>query len=147
MSAFWRNWLNIWCVAVIVFGLALAGAGLEATDGVAELLFGIIGPPGEMAWTPHLRFTTALMGAVTMGWGLTFLATFMAAHRLGDQAGPVWRMLTLGVVVWFVVDSGLSVATGFWLNAVSNTALLAGYLVPVLASGVMRGARYSSPSQ
>ena len=48
-------------------------------------------------------------------------------------------LATIGMVVWFVVDSALSVATGFWMNAVSNTGLAVGYLVPVLASGAMRG--------
>lgn len=138
MSAFWRGWLNVWSVIVVVFGIVLAGAGLDATDGVAEMLFGIMGPPGGFEWTPHLRFATALMGAVTLGWGLTFLAAFGAAHRLGDQAGPVWRMLTVAAVAWFVIDSALSITTGFWLNAVSNTGLILGYLAPLIASGGLR---------
>lgn len=137
MSGFWRGWLNVWAVVVVVFGLVLAGGGLDATDGVVEVLYGVMGPSGGFEWTPHLRFATALMGAVSIGWGLTFFAAFGAAHRLGDQAGPVWRMLTVAAVLWFVIDSALSVVTGFWLNAVSNTGLMIGYLVPVLASGVL----------
>ena len=140
MSAFWRGWLYIWCGLVIIFGLVLAGGGLAATSGAADMLFGVLGGPDDLTWTPHLRFSVALMGAVTMGWGLTFVATFMAAHRLGDQAGLIWRLATLGVIVWFVIDSALSVATGFALNAVSNAGLLVGYLIPLLATGVMRRA-------
>lgn len=147
MSQFWRNWLYVWCGLVIVFGVVLAGGGLEATDAVAEALFGVLGS-AVTEWTPQLRFSVALMGAVTMGWGITFIALFMAAHRLGGAAAPVWRVATAGALAWFVVDSSLSVATGFWLNAVSNAGLMTGYLAPVLASGVMVGGRgYSSPSQ
>jgi hypothetical protein len=138
MSAFWRGWLNAWAWVVIVFGLVLAGAGLDATDGFANMAFGIVGGGAVVEWTPHLRFSVALMGAVTMGWGVTYLALFSAAHRVGDQAGPVWRLATLGMIVWFVIDSALSVATGFWLNAVSNAGLAVGYLAPVLATGVLR---------
>lgn len=138
MSAFWRGWLIVWCWLVIVFGLVLAGGGLDATDGPAEMIYGIVGGGASFEWTPHLRFSVALMGAVTMGWGITFLATFMAAHRLGDQAAPVWRLATGGVLVWFIIDSALSAATGFALNVVPNVALLIGYIVPVAASGVMR---------
>ena len=138
MSAFWRIWLTVWCWVVVVVGVVLAGAGLDATDGATEMMFSIMGPAGGFDWTPHLRFATALMGAVTLGWGLSFLAAFNAAHRLGDQAGPVWRMLTAAAIAWFVIDSALSVATGFWLNAVSNTGLILGYLAPVIASGVLR---------
>jgi len=147
MSAFWRGWLNVWAWAVIVFGLLLAGGGLEATDGLADLAFALVGAP-VAEWTPHLRFSVALMGAVTMGWGVTCLALFMAAHRLGGEAVPVWQVATLVMLAWYVIDSGLSVATGFWGNAVSNTGILIGYLLPVLASGVMGGRRaYASPSQ
>ncbi len=31
-----------------------------------------------------------------------------------------------------------AIATGFALNAASNTVLLTGYLIPLLASGVLR---------
>lgn len=139
MSVLWRNWLNVWCWLVVGFGVLLAGAGFDATDGAIELLLELLGPQaGALTWTPHLRFSTALMGAVTIGWGLTFLAAFGAAHRLGDQAGPVWRLLTVAVVAWFAIDGALSVATGFALNIAPNTALLIGYLVPLLASGALK---------
>jgi hypothetical protein len=141
MSAFWRGWLNVWCVLVAAIGLVFAGGGLEATDGLAELLFSVLGGGAVFEWTPHLRVSVAVMGAVTIGWGLTYLPLFAAAHRLGEQAAPVWRLATAGLLTWFVIDSGLSVATGFWLNAVSNAGLFIGYLVPVLASGVMGGRR------
>lgn len=138
MSAFWRGWLNVWCWVVIVFGLVLTGGGIDATDGPAEMIYGLVGGGAPVAWTPHLRFSVALMGVVSMGWGITFLATFMAAHRLGDQAAPVWRLATGAVLVWFMVDSALSAATGFPLNVVSNVGLLIGYLAPLLATGAMR---------
>ena len=138
MSAFWRGWLNVWSVLVVIFGLVLAGGGLEATDGVAEMLFGILGGPGDLTWTPILRFSVALMGTVTMGWGLTFFAVFTAAHQLGDRATMVRRLVTVSVLVWFVIDSALSIATGFALNAVSNAGLLSGYFIPVLATGVLK---------
>ncbi len=137
MSGFWKGWLNVWCLAVAAFGLVLAGGGIEATSFPADLLLTAFGSHGAPDWAPHLRFSVALMGAVTLGWAITFAALFMAAHRLGAEAGPVWRLATLGVLVWFGVDSALSVATGFALNAVSNTVLLITYLIPVIASGVL----------
>jgi hypothetical protein len=147
MSAFWRTWLNAWAWVVIVFGLVLAGGGLDATDTVAEAAFAIVGGGAPLEWTPHLRFSVALMGAVTMGWGVTYLALFMAAHRLGADAAPVWRLAMIGMVAWFVIDSALSVATGFWMNAVSNTGLAIGCLVPVLASGAMNGSAPAAGSR
>jgi len=41
-------------------------------------------------------------------------------------------------VIWFVIDGALSAATGFVLNNVPNTALAIAYIVPLLASGVLK---------
>lgn len=138
MSGIWRTWLNVWAGAVVVFGIVLAGGGLAATDLPVTLLLNLLGGGAAVEWTGHLRFSVALMGAVTIGWGFTFAAAFMAGHRLGDGAAPVWRMITIAVAIWFVVDGALSIATGFALNVAPNAVLLAGYLIPLLATGALR---------
>ena len=138
MPKIWKSWLNVWVAGVVIFGLVLAGGGLDATDQPVEFLLTLLGGGAPLAWTDHLRFSVALMGAVTIGWGVTFAAAFDAAHRLGDAAAPVWRMITVAVAVWFVIDGALSIATGFALNVAPNTVLLIGYLLPVLATGVLR---------
>ena len=135
MPAFWRGWLNVWGWVVIVFGLVLAGGGLDPTDGPVEILYGILGSGAAFDWTPHLRFSVALMGAVTMGWGFTILFLLPAIHAVGASA---WRGLTAAMVIWFVIDGLLSAATGFALNNLPNTALAIAYLVPLLASGVLK---------
>ncbi|MBR7620363.1 hypothetical protein JKL49_13290 [Phenylobacterium sp. 20VBR1] len=140
MNRFWRNWLTVWAWLVAVFGLVLAGAGLEATDGPTRLIFGLVNGPEDLVLNAQMRFAVALMGAVTLGWAITLMVTFDAAHRLGAQAGPTWRGVLASMAAWFVIDSGLSIATGFGLNAVSNTLLMAGLLLPLLASGVLRKA-------
>lgn len=138
MSEFWRRWLVVWCWAVGLFGVVLAGAGLEATSGPVRLVFALLGPGQPLVLDDPMRFAVALMGAVTLGWSVTLLAAVQAAHALGDRAAPVWKLLTTGVIGWYVVDSCLSVATGFPLNALSNSILVAGYLLPVLRGGVLR---------
>ncbi len=134
MSSFWRNWLTVWAWGVIVFGAALAGAGFAATEGVALALLDLMGPMPP-AVDPSHRFAIGLMGAVTMGWGLTFLAFF----QLSDAAPPVptaWRTMAIGFAIWYVVDCAISIHTGFALNAVSNTALLILLLIPMFKTGV-----------
>ncbi len=140
MTRFWRTWLTVWAWLVALFGLVLAGAGLAATDGPVRLIFGLLRGPEDLILNAQMRFAVALMGAVTLGWALTLMVTFDAAHRLGAQAGPTWRGVIASAAAWFVIDSGLSIATGFGLNAVSNTLLMAGLLLPLLASGVLRKA-------
>ena len=138
MSVFWRNWLVIWCLGVGVSGLVLAGGAFEATSGPIRLVFEGLQGPGELDLNPAMRFSLAVMGCVSIGWAVTMLAVMLAAIQLGDRARPVWVGLTLGVVTWFATDSGLSVATGFGMNVVPNSVLIATYLVAVLASGRLK---------
>ncbi len=144
MTGLWKTWIELWCWGVILFGAVLALAGLPATDGVARAIFGLVGqlPPDRALFEPSgMRFSVALMGAVTMGWGFTVLFLLPAIHAAGASA---WRGLTAALLIWFVVDSAFSILTGFALNAVSNTGLLLAYLVPLLASGALKSARQTS---
>ena len=52
-------------------------------------------------------------------------------------AGRAWRGIAAGVCAWFAIDSTISVVTGFPLNAVSNTLIIAMLLAPVPGSGVL----------
>jgi pheromone shutdown protein TraB len=138
MTGLWKTWITLWCWAVILFGAVLATAGLPALDGIARLAFSVIGSADagpDYFNPPGMRFSVALMGAVTLGWGFTILFLLPAIHAAG---APAWRGLTAAMVIWFVIDSAFSVTTGFPMNAVSNTALVIGLLVPLLASGALK---------
>ncbi|MDP1872645.1 hypothetical protein [Phenylobacterium sp.] len=140
MTGFWRVWMAVWRLSVAGFGLVLAGAAFEATSGPVRLIFALLGAESPLEMDGSLRFAIALMGAVTLGWWLTLEAAFKAIDLLGDRAGPVWRGVTLSVVGWYLIDGALSAATGFALNIAPNTVLLLGYLIPALATGVLRRA-------
>ncbi len=137
MTGYWRNWFKIWCLAVGVFGLVLAGGAFSATDGMVRYLIAVLNPAADPAMTDTLRFAVALMGAVTLGWALTLHAAICAAAWLGADGAPVWRLLVLSLIGWYVIDSSLSLATGFGLNAVPNTVLLVTFLWPVWRSGLL----------
>jgi len=138
MSGFWRNWLTVWCWGVGVFGAVLVGGGLEATSGPTRLIFGILNGPEPLNLNAQMHFSLAVMGAVTIGWAVTMAVTIQAAILLGERATPVWRGLVAGVLVWFVIDTPMSIATGYGMNAVPNLALLVTFLLPVIRSGVLR---------
>jgi hypothetical protein len=139
VTKFWQNWLTIWAVGVAIFGLVLAGGAFAATDGLTRFLFLLFQNPLPAGPDQHHRFAIGLMGAVTLGWGLTYLVSFKALHALDHGvAAPLWRGMTLASLAWYVIDSSISIATGFWLNAVSNTLVIALYLVAVIGNGALR---------
>lgn len=137
MRDFWRKWLWLWCAAVAGFGLVLAGAAHPVASGPVQALLDLIaGERFELA--PQMRFALAVMGAVTIGWSITLVAAIRAALMLGDQGGPIWRLVFLSVIAWYLIDGALSVATGFALNLVPNTILLVAFLAPLVGAGVLR---------
>jgi len=137
MTGLWRQWIWVWCAVTIALGLALAGAAVPATDTGARFYYGLISGLdfGHSYFeAPGMRFTCSVLGAVLVGWGVTIIGYIRASDTVGSQA---WRMISLAMAIWFLVDSALSIATGFPLNAAANTVFLVTYLVPVLASGVL----------
>ena len=82
MSGFWRKWLTVWCWAVGVFGAVLVCGGLETTSGPARLFFGILNGPMPLDLNAQMRFSLAVMGAVTIGWSITLAAVIQAAILL-----------------------------------------------------------------
>lgn len=120
-----------WCWAVMAFGLVLAGGAFATTEAPAMYLLTLFGG-GEVAATPALRFTVGLMGAVTLGWGGSLLAVATAGHDLApDVRVRLWQRIGWAVLLWYLIDSTISIATGFWPNAVSNTVLAGAFALIV----------------
>ena len=134
MTNFWENCLHAWVWMTIGFGLLFAGAGVPGLDVGAGLFYQIVSAGTVDASdfdAPGMRISVSLVGAVMLGWGCAMLAVWRACGA--DVA--VWRGLSRAVLIWYVVDSALSVMTGFGWNAVSNTAFVALFLVPAVKLG------------
>lgn len=139
MSTGSSSFLRAWCWGVGLFGLVLIGGAFPATEGPTLALYDLFDGARTPVFGPEMRFTLGILGAVTMGWAVTLYAAIKAGAERGAQGGPIWRLTALGVASWYVVDSALSIATGYPLNAVSNTVLAGAFLIPVWRSGVLRG--------
>lgn len=144
--AFWENCLHAWVWMVIGFGALFAAVAVPSLEGAAGLFYWVVsgGTVDAGAFdAPGMRLSVSLIGALTMGWGMTMLAVLQA--RQADPA--IWRGVSRAVLAWYVVDSAVSVASGFPLNAVSNTLLVALFLVPAVKLGFFsRGMVSRSPA-
>lgn len=141
MTGFWRGWFLIWCLAIGLFGAVLSGGAFEATSGPVRLVLTSLQGPSAPQLDATLRFSLAVMGAVSIGWAVTLAFIIRAAIQLEDRSRPLWNAISAGMVSWFVIDSTLSVATGFGLNVLPNIALAGMYLVGLFGSGVLRRGR------
>lgn len=135
MHGFWKRWMTAWCGAVLAFGAILALVAWPPTAAPGRFVFALIsrGPATDaLLVQPGMRFAVGLMGALTIGLGLMVYGSV----RAGVGAAS-WRSLTWAMVVWFVIDSTISITTGYPSNAVSNAILIVTYLAPIVGSGVL----------
>jgi len=132
--------LKLFAWVVILFGAVLCLAGFTLTLAPVDLLYKVFHPgEGHAVWGDHLRFSTGLMGAVTLSWGLTLLA--LAKHTAIMNAASVkalWGSVTAGMIIWLVIDSVISIANGFWVNAISNAVIAVIYFWAIGKSGVRK---------
>ncbi|MCJ8499855.1 hypothetical protein [Desulfatitalea alkaliphila] len=139
MKDIWRTWMMLWALAVGGFGIVLTLGALDATSWPVRTLFTFLRPDIPADFTPHLRFSLAVLGPVTLGWCFTLIGVIKASDHLPDATHKyIWTWVTLGVLTWFIIDSILSVATGFWRNTIPNITYLVAYLIPLFQSGVMK---------
>lgn len=138
MSEFGKRWLSLWCAGAVLFGLVLVGVAWESTQAPALALVRAFGGDPSLALSPALRFGLGLQGALTIGWVLSVLAVVRSADLRGDAGRTLWRGILAAVTAWFVLDTAISIVTGFWPNGVSNLFIWVTFVAGVLASGVLR---------
>jgi hypothetical protein len=147
MTSFWRNWMQTWCWATLVFGVVLAAAAAPGLEAPTVMFYDFVHWPldGASSWAENVRFTCGVLGAVMIGWALTIFTLVDVAKRVApDVSRTIWRGMTMAMMVWFVVDSAISVMTDAPVNALSNTVFLATYLIGVFGSGVLKNAARAS---
>jgi hypothetical protein len=138
MQGIWQKVMIGWGLFVALFGAVLSGGGFAGLDGPALALMERMGGDVPVVDAP-LRFALGLMGAVTLGWGLTVLAVASVSHLLGtDVSRVLWQRIGAALLLWYVIDCAISISTGFGLNAASNTVLLGSFLLIAWRAGVWR---------
>jgi len=141
MTGFWKTYMLLGSEALIAMGvifavLGIVPGGYGAVDWINQFLGGVAIPDAEAART--VRFLYALMGGVTAGWGLLI---FLVVKREALGANTM-RIIGTSAALWFVLDAGGSLVTGFYLNAAFSTAFLVA-LVVVPTIGTARGGAHA----
>ena len=137
MSNFWKIWLDIWCLAVIIFGGVLVGASIPGFESVTKTFITLINPIDMPVFNEIERFAFGLIGAITIGWGVTFFYFFRAAHT-SNIGNKMYRQAFVVMIIWNLIEGYFSYPTGFALNIASNLLLSLGMVIPLYMSGKLR---------
>jgi hypothetical protein len=129
---FWQRWLFVLSLIIVTFGLGMAA--LNGTP-LFDLLNRQVDPtfwgtqPIPQAALAFRGWTYGVLGATMAGWGV-FIA-FVAQSPFRRQERWAWNCTALGILVWYLPDTSISLASGVIFNAVLNTGLLALVALPL----------------
>jgi hypothetical protein len=126
----WITWLQIVLAALLGYSLVLVFAGSVAGAWFSALGFG----PPERASAPevhdYLKLPFMVLGAVMAGWTVMMIQIVRGPLR----EGSAWALSVLisSLVVWFVLDTGMSLILGFPLHALFNVPFALALAIPLI---------------
>jgi hypothetical protein len=131
----WWNWLIGVTCSIIIFSLGM----VIAPSFVQEKLFDAMFFSSAQMKTilsnsavSYILFTYRVLGAVMVGWMISLLFILAGSFRQKQREG--WYAVTGSIVVWFLLDSGVSISAGYWQNAVFNVVFFVLFIIPLAAT-------------
>jgi hypothetical protein len=141
---FWRAWLIVASWAAAGFGLALA---LFNQTPLFDVILNSHVDPAFWPIAPRSppvarfeQFVYGIMGAMLVGWGL--MMALIAMFAFSATARAVWWGFVLSLLVWYSLDTAISLICGVRWNAALNSFFLVMLGIPLAATvrTVFRGA-------
>lgn len=80
--------------------------------------FGAAAGGVDTAASGYVQFVTAVTGAVLLGWAVVLVG--LAGGPLARRDPLIWRVVVSSLTVWFVADTGMSLAVGYPTHAAFN---------------------------
>ena len=74
----------------------------------------------------------AVLGGTMAGWSAGMIV--MIRRGIAHGVRWAWNAVALGLLIWYPIDTGYSLAHQVWINAIGNTVILALMAVPLAAT-------------
>jgi hypothetical protein len=131
--SFWQKWLFVLSLLIIAFGVGMA---LLSGTAIFQIFNSQINPvfwgASEVSGPARnfQKWVYGLLGATMAGWGVFF--AFIVHYPFRRHERWAWNCIAAGLLLWYVIDTSLSVAFNVVFNVVFNTALLVFALLPLV---------------
>ena len=124
------KWLEVVLFLVLIYSLFLVFAGTTACSLFSWFGFG----PDELIDTAavrgYLRLPYMVLGAVIAGWA--FLMIQIVRGPLKEGSAWAWTFLVRSLSLWFILDTGMSLALGYPMHALFNIPFAVALGIPLL---------------
>lgn len=130
---FWQRWLFGVGLLIILFGIMMA---LFSGTTLFQLFDSQVNPVfwGTEGLADNVRrfqqWIYGVLGATVAGWGI--LLTFIAHYPFKKKEKWSWDCLLVALLVWFLVDTAISLHFRVYFNAIFNTVLLILVVLPLV---------------
>ena len=128
----WQRWLFVVGLIMSAFGVLLALFNATPLFALFDrqinpVFWGTVDISGEAR--DFQKWVYGVLGATLAGWGV-FLA-FIAHYPFKRREKWAWNCLVTGVLVWFVIDTAISLNFKVYFNAAFNTVLFVAVVLPL----------------
>ena len=130
---FWQRWLFVFSLVVIAFGLGMALLNRTSLFAVFDsqvnpVFWGVNPlPPGANEFQ---GWAYGVLGATMAGWGV--ILAFIAERPFRNRERWAWNTLLLGLSLWYLTDTSISLYFGVVFNAVFNTVIFILAVLPLI---------------
>lgn len=132
--SFWQKWLFTVSILIIVFGLGMAFLNRTPIfytlfDRQINLSFWNTGIflPGVNEFQ---GWVYGVLGSTMAGWGIFF--AFIAHIPFRRKERWAWNCMLIGLSVWYIADTVISLYYRVYFNAVFNTLILILVILPLI---------------
>lgn len=131
--SFWQKWLFVVGIVVSVFGVMMS---LLSGTPLFDLFNRQIDPAFWSIRTvsdsvqQFQKWIYGVWGATIAGWGI-FLA-FIAHYPFAKKERWSWKCTIAGLLIWFVLDTSLSLVYQVYFNVAFNVGLFVLAMVPLV---------------
>ena len=131
--SFWSKWLFAVSIVVVVFGIFMAlFNGTAAFNLFNDQINPVFWKNRQITkeTDSFQRFVYGAWGATVAGWGV-FMA-FIARVPFVKKERWAWYCLFSGILLWYIVDTSISLYYGVVFNALFNTLLFVSGFLPLM---------------
>ena len=130
---FWMGWLKITMLIIILAGILLIFFGNSSYAEILNKQINRVFYSGKLPEESILLmkgWLIAVSGAVMAGWGSTMLYIVYHPFKKGEKWA--WRSIFYPLLIWFLLDSSVSLYYGAIFNVIINCILFFQLIAPLL---------------
>jgi drug/metabolite transporter (DMT)-like permease len=130
---FWQRWLYVVGIVISLLGVIMV---LLSGTALFDMFNRHINP---VFWGSNIveepakgfqQWIYGVLGATMAGWGV--FMTFIARYPFRNKEKWAWNCMSIGMLLWFFLDTSLSIFHKVYFNAVFNAALMIIVMLPVV---------------